>query len=335
VVAVGLTNVLPASGFWGGAAYTIEGAPVDHWKLQFSMFTITYGDFFRTMRIRLLEGRTFTANDRADAPLVVIVNQSMAKHCWPGGSPIGKRMHVGNPKKGLPWATVVGVVADTKLGSRDEPGGDQWYAPEEQPAILFGTPDVGKGNVADGRTRTEIADGYIAVRSTVPVEAMTQVMRLTVAGIDPQLALENVQAMDGVISDVEAPRRFNTGLITAFAMGALLLALTGIYAVVAFSVSLRTQEIAIRMALGAQRRGIARLVLISGAKLAVLGCGLGLLGSLAVSRMVSSFLFGVSATDPLVYAAATLTMITMAVLASVLPAVRAASADPIQALRSI
>jgi putative ABC transport system permease protein len=335
VVAVGLTNALPASGFWGGAAYTIEGVPVDRWKLQFSMFTITYGDFFRTMRIPLIEGRTFTANDRADTPLVMIVNQSMAKHCWPGGSPIGKRMHVGNPKKGLPWATIVGVVADTKLGSRDEPGGDQWYASEEQPAILFGTPDVTKDSASAGQTRTETADGFIAVRSTMPAEAMTQVMRSTVAGIDPQLALQNVQPMGVVISDVEAPRRFNTGLITAFAVGALLLAITGIYAVVAFSVSLRTQEIAIRMALGAQRVGIARLVLMSGARLAALGCGLGLLGSLAVSRLVSSFLFGVSATDPLVYTAATLTMIVMAALASVLPAVRAASGDPIKALRSI
>ena len=114
--------------------------------------------------------------------------------------------------------------------------------------------------------------------------------------------------MNDVISNVEAPRRFNTDLITAFAAGALLLAITGIYAVVAFSVSLRTQEIAIRMALGAQRTGIARLVLISGAKLALLGCGLGVLGSLAISRLVSSFLFNVSATDPLVYIAAVLTM---------------------------
>jgi ABC-type antimicrobial peptide transport system permease subunit len=138
-----------------------------------------------------------------------------------------------------------------------------------------------------------------------------------------------------VISNVEAPRRFNTGLITAFASGALLLAITGIYAVVAFSVSLRTQEIAIRMALGAKRTGIARLVLISGARLALLGCGLGVLGSLAVSRLVTSFLFEVSATDPLVYVMGVLIMILMALLASVLPATRAAFADPIDALRSI
>ena len=118
-------------------------------------------------------------------------------------------------------------------------------------------------------------------------------------------------------------------------MGALLLAVTGIYAVVAFSVSQRTQEIAIRMALGAQRTGIARLVLVSGAKLALLGCGLGVLGSLAVSRLVSSFLFEVNATDPLTYMESVLIMMLMALLASALPASRAASADPIDALRTI
>jgi putative ABC transport system permease protein len=163
---------------------------------------------------------------------------------------------------------------------------------------------------------------------------LTETLRASIAEIDPLLALDQVQPMDDVISNVEAPRRFNTDLITAFASGALLLAITGIYAVVAFSVSLRTQEIAIRKALGAKRSGIARLVLISGARLALLGCGLGVLGSLAVSRLVSSFLFEVSATDPIIYVTGVLIMILLALLASVLPATRAASADPIDALRS-
>jgi putative ABC transport system permease protein len=141
--------------------------------------------------------------------------------------------------------------------------------------------------------------------------------------------------MNDVISNVEAPRRFNTDLVTAFALGALLLAITGIYAVIAFSVSLRTQEIAIRMALGAQRIGIARLVLVSAAKLSLLGCGVGLLGSLAISRLVKSFLFNVSPTDPLVHLTAGLIMMLMALLASAVPATRAASVDPLDALRSI
>ena len=172
------------------------------------------------------------------------------------------------------------------------------------------------------------------MRSALPPEQMTQTLRSTIAEIDPLLALQQVKPMDDVISNVEAPRRFNTGLITAFALGALLLAITGIYAVVTFSVSLRTSELAIRMALGAQRAGIARLVLISSAKLALLGCALGLLGSLAVSRLVDSFLFQVSATDPLVYSAGVIIMMLVALLASLLPAARAASADPVDALRA-
>ena len=164
---------------------------------------------------------------------------------------------------------------------------------------------------------------------------MTQTLRATVAEIDPLLALQQVQPMDEVIANLEAPRRFNTDLITVFALAALLLSVIGIYAVVAFSVSLRTHEIAIRMAVGAQRAGIARLVLISGAKMALAGCGFGLLGSLALSRLVRSFLFDVSATDPLIYTASVLIMMLMALLASALPATRAASMDPVDALRSV
>jgi putative ABC transport system permease protein len=326
VIAAGITNALPATDGSMAAAFTIEGEPVDGWKLKFAPLVIIYGDYFRAMDIPLLDGRMFTLDDGPNSPLVVIVNQTMARHSWPGQQAIGKRMHVGNPKKGLPWATVVGVVADTKNGALDEPSTDQWYAPAQQPAILYG-PEA-SGNLAGS------AGGYITLRSTLPPGQMIQTLRSATAEIDPLLALQQVQPMSDVISNVEAPRRFNTDLITAFAFGALLLAITGIYAVVAFSVSLRTQEIAIRMALGSPRTGIARLVLISGAKLALLGCAIGVLGSLALSRVVSSFLFEVSATDPIVYVASVLIMMFMALLASALPATRAASSDPITALRS-
>jgi putative ABC transport system permease protein len=326
IVAAGITSVLPASGAWAAAAYTVEGLPVSRWKLEFANFASIDGDYFHAMSIPVLEGRGFTANDRAHTPPVVIVNQTMAKHCWPDQPALGKRMHVGNPKKPLPWATVIGVVADTSVGSRDEPSADQWYFPAAQPATLYGT---------DGAENlTDAAGGNITLRSALPPEQMAQTLRSTVAEIDPVLALEHVQPMSDVISDVEAPRRFNTDLITAFALGALLLAVTGIYAVVAFSVSLRTQEIAIRMALGAQRSRIARLVLISGAKMALIGCTLGVVASLGVSRLIASFLFDVSPTDPLIYLAAALVMMLMTLVASALPARRAASADLLDALRS-
>jgi putative ABC transport system permease protein len=163
---------------------------------------------------------------------------------------------------------------------------------------------------------------------------MIGTLRSAVAEVDSLLALQDVQTATDAISAIEAPRHFNTELITGFAGVALLLAITGIYAVMAFSVSQRRQEIAIRFALGAERTTIVKLVLVSGAKLAMTGCGLGVLGSLTVSRLVESLLFSVRATDPLVYLMCVLVMMIMALLASTLPAARAASANLMDALRS-
>jgi len=327
IVAVGVSSMVPGSGNYGRGAYTIEGQPIEGWKLQWAVFASISGDYFKSLGIPLIEGRTFTPSDRGNAPLVAIVNRSMAQHYWPGQSAIGKRMHVGNPHKGLPWATIVGVVADTKVAAPDSPSEDQWYVPIEQPATLFGADSAANLVGPTG--------GFITLRSTLPPEQMVQTLRETVAGIDRLLPLQQVQSMTQVVSDVEAPRRFNTDLITAFALGALVLAITGIYAVVAFSISIRAQEIAIRMALGAQRGSIAGLVLLSGAKLALVGCAIGLIGSYAASQLVGTFLFQVSPTDPLIYAASALIMIAVALLASALPATRAASSDPVKALRAV
>jgi len=326
IVAVGMINVAPATSRYPKTAYTIEGRPTDRWKPEFAIFSVIFGDYFRVMRIPLLEGRYFNGDDRSHSQPVVIVNESMAKHCWPGERAVGKRMHVGGPPMKLPWVTVVGVVADTKMGSRDEPSSDQWYTPMEQADILYFSDDTGK---LDGP-----AGAYITVRSALPPEQMIHTLRSTVAEIDPLLALQRVQPMIEAIANTEAPRRFNTGLISAFALSALLLSLTGIYAVVAFSASLRTHEIAVRLALGAQRTRIAGLILSSAAKLALLGCTFGVLGSLAVSRIIKSLLFEVSATDPMICLAGVLIIMTTAILASALPARRVASLDPIVSLRS-
>jgi putative ABC transport system permease protein len=318
MLAVGLINAAPATGAYPMTAYTIEGKSIDRWKPEFAVFSLISGDYFRVMGVRLLEGRYFNADDRSDSQPIVIVNESMAKHCWPGQYAVGKRMHVGGPPMKIPWATVVGIVADTKMGSRDEPSKDQWYTPMEQFDILY----------------AGSASGYITVRSALPPEQTVHTLRATVAEIDPLLALEQVQPMAEAIANVEAPRRFNTGLISTFALGALLLALTGIYAVVAFSASLRTHEIAIRMALGSQRPRIAMLILSSAAKLALLGCTFGVLGSLAAAHIVRSLLFEVSATDPFIYLVGVAIMMTTAIVASLLPATRVASLNPVAFLRS-
>jgi ABC-type antimicrobial peptide transport system permease subunit len=176
--------------------------------------------------------------------------------------------------------------------------------------------------------------GYIVLRSSLPPEQMTNSLRSTVASLDPQLALQHMQTMDEALSASEAPRRFNTSIISAFAVGALLLATIGVYAVIAFSVSMRSQEMAIRMALGSRRGEIVRLVLVSGAKLAAIGCVAGLVGALTVSRLLGSMLFDVSATDPLILTASIATMMVLSLVACVIPAQRAASANPVDALRS-
>ena len=184
VFAVSISNAVAASDFSPQPAFTVEGVSADQWKLKFAAFTSVYGDYFGAMGIPLLEGRTFTMHDDSNAPLVIVVNQSMARDCWPGQSAIGQRMHVGNPGKGLPWATVVGVVADTKM-PRDVPSIDQWYTPMDQPATLYGSGTP--GNLSGPPS------GYITIRSSLDPEHMVRTMRSTITEIDPLLALREVR----------------------------------------------------------------------------------------------------------------------------------------------
>ena len=220
---------------------------------------------------------------------------------------------------------IVGEVADIKLSSPDEPNKEEYYLPVDQV-------EEGLGSLASPADLNGNG-GYIVLRSTFPPEQMENALRATVRSIDPQLPLTQVQTMEEAVSESEAPRRFNTVLISSFAFAAVLLAVLGIYSVIAFSVASRVQEMAIRMALGSQRSGIMRLILISGAKLAALGCVLGLLGAVADSALLRSLLFGVSPFDPVVLMLAAAAVLLLAVSASALPALRAASTDPVQALR--
>jgi ABC-type antimicrobial peptide transport system permease subunit len=225
-----------------------------------------------------------------------------------------------------PWMTIVGEVADVKEGSPDAPDKEQWYQPIEQVEKSIGalaSPTDLNGN-----------GGYITVRTAMEPEQMENVLRATVRSIDPQLPLAQVQSMAHAVSDSEAPRRFNTALISAFGIAAVLLAALGIYSVIAFSAALRVQEMAIRMALGSQRSRILGLVFTSAAKLAIAGCILGLLGAAAASQLLHSFLFGVSPFDPLVLLLAAVFVLMLSLLAAYLPARRAASINPMKALRT-
>ena len=222
--------------------------------------------------------------------------------------------------------TVVGEVADTKLDSPDSEADEQWYWPVAQ----------SKENLGPRAKPTTISGSYnyIVMRSALPPEQMENTLRATVRSIDAQLALTQVETMEQVVGESEAPRRFNTIVISSFAFAAILLAALGIYSILSFSVASRLQEMAIRMALGSQRSGIVRLVLASGLKLAAVGCILGLAGAAAASRLLQSFLFHVSPFDPVVMMMAAIAVLGLAVAASTLPALRAASVDPMQALRA-
>jgi len=277
------------------------------------------------MGISRLRGRLFTLADKSGAQLVTIVNRKFAEHYWPGQDPIGKRIRIGTEQVQTPWMTIVGEVADVKLGAPDLPTDEQFFFPLDQEEEDVGSLAAPADLYGDF--------GFIALRSALPPESLEEALRATVRAIDPQLPLTRVQTMEQAVSESEAPRRFNTVLITSFACAAVLLAVLGIYSVIAFSVASRVQEMAIRMALGSERTGIIRLVLESGVKLAAVGCIIGLAGAAAASSLLRSLLFGVSPFDPLVLAVAAVGVLLLALGASALPAFRAASIDPIKALR--
>jgi predicted permease len=326
---VGLTSFLPASGTQGNSAITGEGyVPAKPGTLDLATPILIEGDYFPAMGTPLLRGRFLTPADNAKgAQLLVLVNHAFAGHFWPGQNPIGKRMRIGTSEMVTPWAVVVGEVADVKEGSPDASPRMQYYGAVEQAENFFGS----LGNPA---TDLNGNGGYIVLRTSLPPELMENQIRATVRSLDPQLPLTQLQTMEHAISDSEAPRRFNTVLISSFAAAALLLAILGIYSVIAFTVAMRVHEMAIRMALGSQRSSIVGLVLISGLKLAAAGSIIGLAGAVAASRLLKSFVFGVSTLDPLVLVLAAILVLMLAMAASLLPARRAASIDPIKALRA-
>ncbi len=321
---VGLTSTLPATGdgIW---SFTVEGYvdPRGPDQTAASPFQVI-GDYFKAIGTPLIRGRYFEESDNAHSQLVVIVNHEFAEHYWPHENPIGKQMHVDTSKSGAPWMTVVGEVADAKLTSPDADAAEQFYLPVAQLQKDSGNP----------ASPTDLnGNGYIVLRSALPPEQMENLLRGTVRSIDVQMPLTQVQTMEEVVSLSEAPRRFNTVVISIFAAAAVLLAVLGIYSIISFSVASRVQEMAIRMALGSQRSHVMRLIVISGLKLAAIGCILGLAGAAAATTILRSFLFKVSPFDPAVMILTVIAIFTLALAASILPAHRAAAVDPVQALR--
>jgi predicted permease len=325
VESVGLTSTIPTTGdgIW---SFTVEGYIDPRGPDQTAASpSQVIGDYFKAIGTPLIRGRYFEESDNANSQLVVIVNREFAEHYWPQQNPIGKQMSIDTSKSGNPSMTVVGEVADAKLTAPDADAAEQFYQPVAQLEKAIGhhaSPTDLNGN-----------GGYIVLRSALPPERMENVLRATVRSIDVQLPLTQVQTMEQVVSQSEAPRRFNTVVISSFAFAAVLLAVLGIYSIIAFSAASRVQEMAIRMALGSQRSDIVRLILMSGLKLAAVGCTLGLAGAAAASNVLRSFLFHVSPFDPVVMILTAIAVFALALAASIFPARRAASVDPVQALR--
>src|ERR1051325_5142287 len=274
--------------------------------------TVTAG-YFETMGIRLIEGRFFNASDGNGAPQVAIVNQTMARMFWGNESPLGHRIRPSGG--GRDWCTVVGVVADVKNAGIDKPTGSEIYLPYRQP---YGA----------GRTGM-----YVVMRGKSDSLDLVGSVRRELRDLDSSLPISSVRDLDEVLSAAQSRPRFLALLLTIFSSVALALALVGIYGVLSYLVARRSKEFGLRMALGAPRQHVLGLVLKQGAALALLGVGFGLAVALAFTRVMSSLLYGVRATDPMTFVLMPLALTVVALLASYLPARRATKVDPMVALR--
>src|SRR5260370_19607822 len=267
------------------------------------------------MGIPVLQGGDFSWDDGPQSLPVVIVSQTMARNFWPHGDAIGKRIKLGGVNSEAPWVTVVGIVADVHQLELVGPAGPAMYLPASQ--------DAGTGDT--------LRDWVI--RASGDPTALVSAVRTAVWAIDPTLPISRIQTMERVRSNYLGPQQFNLALVALFGAMALILAAAGLYGVASYSVAQRRREIGIRIALGAQASDVLRLVVGQGTKLAFLGLAVGSLTALVLTRLVSSLLYGVSEHDPLTFVGVAVLLVSVAVIASYIPARSAMRVDPMVALR--
>ena len=274
--------------------------------------------FFQSLEIPLVRGRLFTNGDDANAPLVAVVDEDFARRFWPDRDPIGQQIAVNAiPTSNPPapqWRTVVGVVGHVKNKSLDERGREQVYVPAYQ-------------------TPFPVQSMYVTLRAKGDATSLGSAVRREVSTLDSTLPVFEVKTMDEWLDTSVSPRRFNMFLLVGFGALALTLAAIGTYGVISYSVSQRTQEIGIRMALGATPRGVLRMVIGGGLRLAAAGIVIGVVLALAATRVMASLLFGVRSTDPLTFTAVAAILLATAFVAAWVPARRATKVDPMVALR--
>jgi putative ABC transport system permease protein len=311
VVAVGGVNAVPLGGSVSGVSFTVEGQPPDTPVNLARSFTASPG-YFEAMGISLLKGRLFTDQDNDQAQRVAVISRSMAEKLFPGGDPIDRRIRLGGRQSQAPWMTVVGVVNDVRAEGLDKEEQPQLYRPLLQASNL---------------------NFVLVIRAASNPEALSEAVRAEVQSLDPDLPVFAFRTMDKLVSSAISDRRFAMTLLGVFAALALLLAAVGIYGVMSYSVTQRTHEIGVRMALGASSRDVMRLILGQASALILIGTAIGLAGALAATRFLGFMLFGVTPTDPVTFAAITPLLGVVALVACYFPARRAMKVDPMEALR--
>jgi putative ABC transport system permease protein len=290
-----------------GSGLQPEGGPPSN---ETVVMTSTSADYFRALRIPLIAGRFFSDRDRTGTPPVAIINHSLAKALFEDRDPVGHRIKTGDESDA--WVTVVGVVADIRHRSLDSRIWSELFRPYTQaPSFWMG----------------------VVIRTSGDPLALAPAVRKAVQSIDRNQPVFNVESLDQRMSSSLVERRRRAYLLGAFAFVALLIALIGVYGVMAYSVTRRTREIGVRLALGAEKRAVLRMILGQALRMALAGVALGLIAAVALTRVLSSFLYGVTATDIPTFAAVCGLLIAAVCLASLVPARRAAKVDPIVALR--
>jgi putative ABC transport system permease protein len=321
----GVERVALATGFPLGRAtdvnYLIEGQPEPQPGRAAPAIRLDVSEeYHRVLNISLLHGRLFTAHDTESSPLVVIVDEQLAAQAFPNlplPQVLGKRLRQGGDSAG--WREIVGVVRHVKQNGLDEEGRSQIYRPLEQITPKW------KANLMRAND--------LLVKTSVEPGSLIGAIKKEIQGIDKDQPIAQVQTLESKLDISLAPQRFTLLLLTVFALIALLLASAGIYGVMSYTVTQRTQELGIRMALGAQAVDVLRLVLVKGMRLALAGVALGLLGAFALTRLMTSLLFGVTPTDGVTFILVSLVLLAVALLACYVPARRATKVDPLVALR--
>jgi putative ABC transport system permease protein len=314
IESAGATSTLALRGFTWSSDATIEGRGADDYERDLRHASTTH-DYFPAMGIRLLAGRLFEDTDTRERPAVAIVNAALARQYFRGvplDQVVGRRITFGRPVDNAPWNTIVGVIADEKQEALDKPALPTAYSPIAQ------------------RTQNPMT---FVLRSHESAEATIAVARRAIADWDKNLALTQIATLENVVEEAKAAYRFRTGLLSAFAAVALLLAALGIYGVLAYFVSQRSRELGIRLALGAKPAELFRLVLGEGMRPVAIGTAIGVAGALALAGLIRSLLFGVDAIDARAFIASLAALGCVAAAACALPALRAARVNPLTALR--